>query len=170
MRTNISRLNNTLFAVLVLCIVSSSAKADNNDAGQISFSLGYYDVSGNNEAADFRIEYRAANSLFAENLKPWVSLELTSEASTWLGAGVLYDWEFKNSWHLMPSIGVGVYSQGSSDLDLGNTIVFRSQIELEKELNQNNIIGASFSHLSNAGLDSHNPGVEVLNLYWHRKF
>ena len=41
------------------------------------------------------------------------------------------------------------------------------QTALAYEFENNNRLGLSFSHTSNAGLGDSNPGTEVLGLYWH---
>lgn len=163
-------LRTLISSILMMGVFLPFASVAEDEQGNMSYSIGYYDIRDNNEAVDFRLEYRSGKSILLENLKPWVGIELTSEATAWIGTGMLYDWEFTDSWHFIPSVGVGLYDEGSSDLDLGHTVEFRSQLEIAKELDQENLLGLSFSHLSNGGMDNTNPGVEVLNLYWHKKF
>ena len=62
---------------------------------------------------------------------------------------------------MKPGLGVGYYSRGSSDLDLGYPIEFRSQLEVVKDLSAQNSLGLAVSHLSNADLDKDNPGVDL---------
>ena len=139
-------------------------------ADTLGFAVGSYDFDGSHSATDFRIDYEYEHSVIVDNLKPWLGAQATTDGSLWLGGGVLYDWQFADTWHLKPSLGVGYYSRGSSDLDLGYPVEFRSQLEIAKDINAQNSLGLAVSHLSNANLDSENPGVEVLSLYWHYKF
>ena len=129
--------------------------------------MGYFDILDDNGAADFRLEYRPNSPVFIDNLKPWAGLEVTTDGTIWAGGGLLYDWEFQENWYFTPSIGAGAYTEGSSDRDLDYPVQFRSQLEVSYEFDNNSRLGASFSHISNAGLGDHNPGTEVLGLYWH---
>jgi lipid A 3-O-deacylase len=139
-------------------------------ADTLGFAIGSYDVDGSNSATDFRVDYEFSNSVILENLNPWVGAEATTDGTIWLGGGVLYDWKLTETWHIKPGVGAGYYSRGSSDLDLGYPIEFRTQLEVVKDINQNNGIGLAISHLSNADLDKRNPGTEALNVYWHYSF
>ena len=50
---------------------------------------------------------------------------------------------------------------------LGNTIEFRTTLEVSYQLKNSNRIGLSFGHISNANLGNKNPGVEILSLSYH---
>ena len=152
----------SIVAALVL-IAPSSALAQED---LVSFGAGWYDILDDEGAADFRMEYRPDQKIFWE-FKPWVGGEITSETSIWAGGGVLLDLNLTDEYYLTPSFGVGLYGQGSSDLDLGHIIEFRSQIEAGYKFPSGQRVGVSFGHLSNAGLDNENPGTEVLNVYYH---
>lgn len=156
----------TLFFSLCLTSHLSSAIAEDGSQNFLSLGLGYYDILDDDGAADVRLEYRSGHEYFWK-IKPWAGVEVTSDTSLWLGGGVLADIDIHENWILTPSFGAGFYAQGSSDLDLGHPIEFRSQIELAYELPSASRVGLSFGHLSNASLDDSNPGTEVLNLYYH---
>lgn len=163
----------TLFALTTAALLTStSALAQNTTLpeGLWQFSIGYYDVLDDEEAIDLRVEYRPNSIIFVDNLKPFVGAEVTSDTSIWVGGGLLYDYNFANNWYATPSIGAGLYAQGSSDLDLGHVIEFRSQLEVSYQFEDETRVGLSFSHLSNAGLDDHNPGTEVLSLSYSLPF
>lgn len=157
-----------LFIALPALIISQGQPAYSTD--YLSFGIGYYDVLDDDEAVDLRIEYRPDSPIFVNQIKPWVGAEITSEATIWLGAGILYDWNFHDSFYLTPSFGAGLYVQGGSDLDLDYPIEFRSQLELAYEFETEQRLGLQFSHLSNASFGDSNPGTEVLGLYWHVPF
>ena len=136
----------------------------------LSLGVGYYDVLDSEDAADFRLEYRPDMPVTQSipGLKPWMGLQITSDASLWLGGGVLYDFELAENWTLTPSMGAGFHARGSSDLDLGYPLQFRSQLEVAYTLENENRIALAFGHTSNASLHDDNPGTEVLNIYWHK--
>ncbi len=162
------------FATLVALMVSFSplaaqaqvAPQDKNS--YISAGLGVWDIGDDDDAADFRLEYRPDSTLFWK-IKPWVGTEITSDWSTWTGAGILADFylDDEESIYLTPSFGAGLYTQGSSDLDLGSVIEFRSQIEGGFEFENAHRVGVAFGHISNASIDEDNPGTEILNVYYH---
>ena len=154
----------TIFALFNIFPVAAHAE----EGDLISFGFGYYNfMEKNAPAADFRLEYRPNSTIFIKNLKPWAAVEFTTDASLWVGGGLLYDWKFQDRWYLTPSIGAGTYTHGSSDQDLNFPIQFRTQLEISYEFNDSSRLGLGFSHMSNAGLNKDNPGAEVIGLYWH---
>jgi len=153
-----------LASAALSCLISPAAA---NEGDLISFSLGYFDAFDDNGAMDMRLEYRPNSVVFIENLKPWAGLELTSDSSIWIGGGLLYDWNFKDNWYLTPSVGAGLYAQGSSDKDLGSVLEFRSQLEISYEFENTSRMALGVSHISNGGFADENPGAEVVGLYWY---
>src|SRR3546814_389899 len=117
-----------------------------------------------NEAADFRLEYRHGDDFLW--LKPWGGLEVTSDGAVWGGVGVLIDITFFDAVVLTGSFAPGLYEDGNGK-DLGHLIEFRSQVELGYQFENQSRLALAFSHLSNGSLNEDNPGVEVLDLYYH---
>ena len=103
------------------------------------FGIGFYDVkfdgSEENQAIDFRYEDNAGR-LFTGN---------------------------KSKFIITPSFGAGIYDDGDGK-KLGNSIEFRSTLEVSYQLENKNRIGLSFGHISNANIAERNPGVEVISL------
>jgi hypothetical protein len=98
-------------------------------------------------------------------IKPWAGVEFTSDGAVYGVAGVLVDIFFGRRLVLTPSFGVGAYAEGDGK-DLGNTVEFRSQLEFGYRFDDRSRLAVSFSHISNAGLGSHNPGTEVATVYY----
>lgn len=166
MKTNTKHLITALSA-LTLAFAPSAAKADNTThSGFLGLSLGYYDILDDQDGVDIRAEYRPHTDIVFKGLKPWIGLEATFKGTLWAGAGLLYELNLTPKWHIIPSFGAGLYHAGTRDLNLDNTIQFRSQIEIARTLENDSRISLSFSHMSNAGLGNHNPGTEVLSLGW----
>ena len=156
------------YVCIAAALTSFTSPALAEEGDFVSLGVGWYDINDDQDAGDFRLEFRSGKSLLTQDLHPWVGFEGTTDGSVWGGGGVLYDWEFSPQWHLIPNFGVGLYGQGGSDKDLGHVIEFRSQLEVAYEYEgYGHRIGAAFGHLSNASLDDENPGTEVLNLYYH---
>ena len=166
---------NTVYKVsasmLVLFMNSHSALAeDDHRLDYLTVTIGYYDIFDDDDAIDFRVEYRPDSVIFIDHLKPWAGIEITSDASLWLGGGLLYDYPITDDWFVTPGFGAGYYAQGSSDLDLSNALQFRSQLEISYKFDNDSRAGVSFSHISNGGLSDDNPGTEVLSLSWSFPF
>jgi hypothetical protein len=126
--------------------------------------VGAFDlIQDDDTAMDFRIEYRHGSGLWF--FKPWFGLEGTSDGGFYGLGGILADFNLTPNLILTPSIGAGAYAEGDGK-DLGHVIEFRSQIELAYRFDNASRIGLAFSHISNAGLGTENPGTEVINLYY----
>ena len=153
----------TLLAAALFVFVSAPAKAGEGDL--FSLGIGYYDINDNEEAVDFRAEYRWDNQLIWV-IEPWVGIEATSEGAFYGVGGLLADIQVGDHFLITPSFGAGLYADGSGK-DLGNAVEFRSQLELGYLFDNNHRIGIAGGHISNAGLGDRNPGTEILNVYYH---
>lgn len=145
-----------LTALALIFSVNATTAAHADSVDRLSVGIGYFDIFDDDDAVDFRVEYRPGTSLFWE-LKPWIGAEVTGDGAVFGGAGFLYDFHMGNQWVLTPSIGAGFYSDGDGrDMD---TVQFRSQIEL----------GYQFDNTSrlSAALGTFSGGAEVLGLYYH---
>ena len=146
------------------------------------FSFGYYDVKfdgrNNDDALDYRYERRFDYSLYEIgpssyeffNLKPFAGIEGTSDSAYFFIAGVYLDDNVgslltgeSSNFIFTPSFGTGYYKDGDGK-KLGNSIEFRTTLEISYQLKNNNRIGLSFGHISNANLGANNPGVEIFSL------
>jgi len=168
MKMNTLLLLGSVSALSLFCMPSLAQDATGGDTEQdyISVSVGYFDVFDDEGAVDFRAEYRAGHT-YLNLVKPWAGVEVTSDTSIWAGGGALIDYEFTPSWYVTPSVGVGLYTDGDSDLDLDYPIQFRSQLEVSHQYDSGHRAGIALSHTSNADLGDDNPGTEVLSFYWH---
>jgi Lipid A 3-O-deacylase (PagL) len=95
--------------------------------------------------------------------RPVAGLLANSSGGTYLYAGILIDVPLPARLHLTPGFAPGVIlSRG--DGDLGSRAEFRSSLELSVSPIDALRVALAFSHISNARLTQHNPGVEVLTL------
>ena len=165
-----------LISIVIIFFSNSLASQGTN-----VFGLGIYDIkfdgSEKNQATDFRYEYRSDKSLLdigpeEDNfffLKPFFGVEFTNDSASYFLTGIylednlgeLFEGE-ESKFFFTPSFGAGIYDDGSGK-KLGNDLQFRTSLELSYELKNNNRIGISFSHISNANLGDKNPGVEILS-------
>jgi hypothetical protein len=88
---------------------------------------------------------------------------LTDESTVFVGAGVGYQIDLGRRWAVTPVFVPGYYRKGNGK-DLGYSLEFRSQIELGYTLAAGSRVTIAFSHLSNGGLGSRNPGEESLTI------
>ena len=166
-----------------IIVISISGQAISN--GTNVFGLGIYDVkfdgSKTEDALDFRYEFRSDKSILdigpeEDNfffLKPFFGLELTSDSASYFLAGIYFEDNLgqlldnnKSRYYFTPSFGAGFYDDGSGK-KMGNTIEFRTSLELSYELKNNNRMGISLSHISNANLGDKNPGAEIISISYH---
>ena len=167
--------------ILVIIFFSNSIASK----GTNIFGIGIYDIkfdgSETNQATDFRYEYRSDKSLLdigpeEDNfffLKPFFGIEITNDSASYFLTGIylednlgeLFEGE-ESKFFFTPSFGAGIYDDGSGK-KLGNDLQFRTSFELSYELKNQNRVGISFSHISNANLGDKNPGVEILSFSYH---
>lgn len=137
------------------------------NTGFLGLSLGNYNTFRSSQRElDLRLEYRGASPIFLGKIKPFAGLELTSHGTIWAGSGLYADINLGKNIIFTPSFGAGLYAKGNSATDLDYPIQFRSQIELSYVFSNMTKLGLSLSHISNASLGDHNPGAEILGVYY----
>ena len=163
------------FIFLIICTPAISKGYD-------VFSIGLFDIkfdgSKTNQATDFRYERRFNKTLFEIgperyeffDLKPFAGFEITSDSANYFLVGVYLEDNIgtlftgdSSNFIFTPSFGTGYYKDGDGK-KLGNSIEFRTTLEISYQLKNNNRIGLSLGHISNANLGTNNPGVEILSL------
>ena len=152
------------------------------------YGIGIYDVkfdgSSSNYATDLRYERRFDNTLIdigpeEDNffyLKPFTGIEITTDSAYYLISGIYLEDNLgeliigeENNWNFTPSFGVGYYDDGNGK-KLGNKIEFRTTLEISYQLKNNNRLGISFGHISNANIGKKNPGSEIISLSYQIPF
>ena len=152
------------------------------------FGVGIFDVkfdgSSSNYATDIRFERRFDKTLInigpkEDNffyLKPFVGVESTTDSALYLLGGIYLEDNLgklligeKNKWNFTPSFGLGYYDDGNGK-KLGNKIEFRTTLEISYQLNNDDRIGFSLGHISNANIGNKNPGAEILSLSYQKPF
>lgn len=127
-----------------------------------SFSAGWFDINKQkNEAFEGRIEYRDDHKFWI--FKPFGGVMATSDSAAHVYAGVLVDLYLGRRWVITPSFAPGWYREGDGK-HISDGIQFRSQIEVAYRFSDRSRLGVSFNHISNAGINDPNPGVETLAL------
>jgi len=125
-----------------------------------SFTGGYFDVNKRKDVAgEGRIEYRSDYKFWG--FKPFGGVMATTDRAVHGYAGIWMDLYFGRRWVLSPSFAPGYYYEGDGK-HISDGIQFRSQIELAYRFDDRSRIGISINHISNAGINNPNPGVETL--------
>ena len=152
------------------------------------FGVGIFDVkfdgSSSNYATDIRFERRFDKTLIdigpkEDNffyLKPFVGVESTTDSALYFLGGIYLEDNLgklligeKNKWNFTPSFGLGYYDDGNGK-KLGNKIEFRTTLEISYQLNNDDRIGFSLGHISNANIGNKNPGAEIVSLSYQKPF
>lgn len=137
-------------------------RSRDDDPAFITLGAGFYDVNDNEEAVEFRLEWRGGTK-YLWIFKPLLGVMGTSDKAAYGYAGFLTDFYFGRRIVLTPSFAAGYYFDGDGK-DLGSAIEFRSGIELGWRFDNRSRISAILYHLSNAGIDDNNPGTEVISI------
>lgn len=153
----------TLLLALASCCGNPYANAQ--EANTLSASVGYFEVFDDDGATDFRIEYTQGDALLFNHLKPWLGAEMTTDTTFWGGGGLALDIPAGNQLYVTPSLGVGFYAQGDSDVDLGDGLQLRPQVEVAYEFSNQNRLGLALSHFTD--LSDDDESAQSLNVYYH---
>ena len=173
-----------LFTILLVLFKTSFLSAQGYDV----FGIGMYDVkfdgSSSNYATDIRFERRFDNTLVdigpeEDNffyLKPFAGIEVTTDSALYVLGGIYLEDNLgklltgnQNKWNFTPSFGLGYYDDGNGK-KLGNKLEFRTTLELSYQLKNDDRIGISLGHISNANIGNKNPGVEIISLSYQKPF
>jgi hypothetical protein len=171
----------TAFIAIGFTLMTASAFAASqpvlNEPATIGFGAGYYDVFKNDPhkpAADFRLEYRSSfdmlglakahNSYIA--IRPFGGVEVTTDGALYGLGGFVFDMPIGKHFVFSPNVGVGLYSMGDGKR-LGSFVEFRSTVELGYKFDNGMRLTGALGHISNAGLDKINHGVEIATAYIH---
>ena len=173
-----------LFIILVFAFKSSLLSAQGYDV----FGIGIFDVkfdgSSSKYATDIRFERRFDNILVdigpkEDNffyLKPFAGLEVTTDSALYILGGIYLEDNLgkllsgnENKWNFTPSFGLGYYDDGDGK-KLGNKLEFRTTLEISYQLQNDDRIGISLGHISNANIGNKNPGVEIISLSYQKPF
>ena len=152
------------------------------------FGIGIYDVkfdgSSSNYATDIRFERRFDNTLVdigpeEDNffyLKPFAGIEVTTDSALYVLGGIYLEDNLgklltgnQNKWNFTPSFGLGYYDDGDGK-KLGNKLEFRTTLEMSYQLKNDDRIGISLGHISNANIGNKNPGVDIISLSYQKPF
>ena len=157
---------------LLIILISLFCFNQNILANSLSIFGGSYDYDDDNTSNLIGLNYHLTqndfNILNIMDINPVVGLFVTAKSASMLYSGFETnlggDYIFLNL-----SSSAGLYSNGDGK-DLGNTLQFKSEINLFYSLSKTTRIGLGSHHISNAGISSVNPGVNNYYLIFNRDF
>ena len=141
-------------------------------ANSLSIFGGSYDYDDDNTSNLIGLNYHLTqndfNILNIIDINPVVGLFVTAKSASMLYSGFETNLG-GDSFFLNLSSSAGLYNNGDGK-DLGNTLQFKSEINLFYSLSKTTRIGLGSHHISNAGISSVNPGVNNYYLILNRDF
>ena len=141
-------------------------------ANSLSIFGGSYDYDDDNTSnligLNYHITQNDFNILNIMDINPVVGLFVTAKSASMLYSGLETNLGGDDIF-LNLSSSAGLYSNGDGK-DLGNTLQFKSEINLFYSLSKTTRIGLGSHHISNAGISSVNPGVNNYYLILNRDF
>ena len=141
-------------------------------ANSLSIFGGSYDYDDDNTSNLIGLNYHLTqndfNILNIMDINPVVGLFVTAKSASMLYSGFETNLG-GDSIFLNLSSSAGLYNNGDGK-DLGNTLQFKSEINLFYSLSKTTRIGLGSHHISNAGISSVNPGVNNYYLILNRDF
>ena len=115
------------------------------------------------------LPFGAVEARFAENwygIHPYAQFGAESGGSAFGGGGLLYNFSLPDKWRdirLTLGTGPGIYHHNGAAINLGYAVEFLSWVELSTNI-MGRRVGVSLSHISNAHLSRHNPGLDGINM------
>ena len=157
---------------LLIILISLFCFNQNILANSLSIFGGSYDYDDNNTSNLIGLNYHLTQNDFSIlniiDINPVVGLFVTAKSASMLYSGFETNLG-GDTIFLNLSSSAGLYNNGDGK-DLGNTLQFKSEINLFYSLSNSTRIGLGSHHISNAGLSSVNPGVNNYYLILNRDF
>jgi hypothetical protein len=152
-----------VFGVLAITARPAAAQAslppNAGDPDFLSFGAGVFDLNDHWLSGAVQFEYASKERFWI--FHPIAGVMENSDTGGDIYAGVAVDLFFGNRWVATPSFAPSYYWRGNSK-NLGQTLEFRSSLGVAYRFDDRSRLGLELYHLSNAGLDKHNPGTQAL--------
>ena len=157
---------------LLIILISLFCFNQNILANSLSIFGGSYDYDDDNTSNLIGLNYHLTqndfNILNIIDINPVLGLFVTAKSASMFYSGFETNLGEDNIF-LNLSSSAGLYSNGDGK-DLGNTLQFKSEVNLFYSLSNTTRIGLGSHHISNAGLSSVNPGTNNFYLILNRDF
>ena len=141
-------------------------------ANSYSIFGGTYDYDDDNTTNLFGLNYHISNNeidlLNIFTINPVIGGLVTAKSASMFYGGFETNLG-PDSIYLNLSSSAGIYSNGDGK-DLGNALQFKSEVNVFYSISKESRFGIGSHHISNAGLDSVNPGTNNYYLIYNRNF
>jgi len=152
-------------------VFAEDVKIDSNDT-KISFYTGLFDISHNDKNSTlFGFQHQNENlkrNTFLGKISPITGAIITADNATYFYTGVQAEYKI-GSLKFTPSFTPGYYDSGDGK-DLGNTLEFKTEVQLSMDLTKKSQFGLSYNHISNANLGEKNPGANSYMFNFFKNF
>jgi lipid A 3-O-deacylase len=130
-----------------------------NEADNLLLGLGVFDLRDDTSPAG-TVEYRFGRKVFVVGFS--LGLMANTDGGLFGYVGAYSDLSYKKI-YLTPQMAMGGYHEGDSS-DLGGVFQFRLSLDIAYRFDNGHRLGVRGAHISNAGVNDHNPGEEELFL------
>jgi lipid A 3-O-deacylase len=130
-----------------------------NEADNLLLGLGVFDLRDDTSPAG-TIEYRFGRKVFVLGLS--LGLMANTDGGLFGYVGTYGDLSYERI-YVTPQMAMGGYHHGDSS-DLGGVFQFRLSMDIAYRFDNGHRVGVRAAHISNAGVNDHNPGEEELFL------
>jgi hypothetical protein len=145
---------------LAVLLLLASFRASGEDLASFAVSTGQLGLRREIPHA-LGIDVQVRSPWQWKSIRPLAGVLTSSSGGAYLYTGIVADIPLPGGLRLSPGFAPGVVI-ATGDRDLGSPIEFRSSIELSLAPVDRLRLGLGLTHISNAHLSQHNPGVELL--------
>ena len=161
----------TLSLFLSFSVFAEDVKIDTNNT-KINFFSGLFDISHNDQNSTlFGFQHQNEDlqrNTFLGKFSPITGAMITADNATYFYTGVQAQYNI-GPLNFTPSFTPGYYDSGDGK-DLGNTLEFKSEVQLSMKLTENSQFGLSYFHISNGNLGDKNPGANSYMFNFFKNF
>lgn len=153
----------SLFSSLVYGDSEPDQTGRSLDQPLLNFTVGQVGIDQHlDNSWRYGIEYRFS-PLTRYRLVPSIGIAVGDNDANFIYAELRRDFRFADHWVLTPSFGLGRFNNRPR-FNLGQSLEFRSGLEVSRQFNHGYRLGVALFHLSNGGLSDQNPGTEAVVL------
>ncbi len=146
-------------ASVALVSMASTARAE-DDLWRSQLEVGMFDVFHKANSASFDLQLRPGWRLW--DFGVMAGGMVTTKGALMGYGGFTFDLPVTDNFFIVADASAGYYSHGDDKvLSFGSTAEFRTGVGVAYQFDNAWRLGADIHHISNAGLDKKNPGVEI---------
>lgn len=149
-------------AVPFLLFAAINEPPSRTPPARLQLGVGAFDaVDNENVASEVIAEYHPQARWWRG--APFVGAALTTDGGVQAYGGMRVDNRVWRQLRVSPSFALALYGAGEGK-DLGSILVARSGFDVTWKLQDGDLLGLGFHHMSHGGIFGYNPGTETLSL------